>query len=85
MGLLEKGERTKLRLLLENNDANDVLHLFADLISKKWQEQSALGDTEFETIKLTAEKEYKCLGVKEFLSLMEQECFEDQPKLEPEN
>ena len=39
---------------------------------RQWENQSSIGETEFETARRTFEKEYKKQGVREFLKFLEE-------------
>lgn len=43
---------------------------FKDQILDKWRKQTGIGDSDFETIRLTMEREYKIKGLEEFFDTL---------------
>ncbi len=56
----------------------DAVKLYKDQVIEKWRKQNVIGDTEFDTLKKSFEREYKIMGLEDFFSEIEQELYDDE-------
>lgn len=56
------------------HDGYELMLKLANYTLDEWQKQNVIGTTEFETLKLTFNKEFKTQALKEFLELLEKEA-----------
>ncbi len=54
---------------------------FKDMILDKWRKQNTVGDSEFETVKLAMEKQFKIQGLEEFFTALYEMAYNDDAKL----
>jgi hypothetical protein len=71
--MINKGQASLLRQLLLH-DGFQVLLDMAEKTIDKWDNENVIGNTDFETLKLTFSKEYKKQGLRDFLDLVEREA-----------
>lgn len=69
--------KAQLRDTYEYKNFNAVIE-FKDRVIDKWRQQNVIGDTDFETLKLTFEKEYKIKGLEEFFEALYGEIYGDE-------
>lgn len=72
---MNKLQREQIKSLLKDPRWEAVLKASADKIDQ-WLGQNVIGDTSYETLKLTFEKEFKVQGLKEFLNFLEEEALQ---------
>lgn len=71
--LLDQTQRLKLRNIMESPDFA-VVFQFLDAYKAILEKANTLGDTEFETVKLSAQREYQMILIDEIKRLMQEEA-----------
>ena len=71
--LLDKQRRIQLRTLYDDPKFQVVID-FLDVYRAVLSQASALGETEFETLKLTFQKEYQIILIDEIKRLLQEEA-----------
>lgn len=73
---MELQKKQSLRDAYEYRNFQAVLD-YKDLVLNKWRDQSCIGETEFQTMRLTFEREYKIRGLEEFFETIYGEIYGD--------
>lgn len=68
-------DKQKLRDSYEYKNFQAIID-FKDLLIDKWRKQNGIGDTEFDTVRLAFEKEYKIKGLEEFFETLYKEIYD---------
>jgi len=67
---MQELNRKQLIKILHSNEFEALIGLYSETIDK-WNEQSVVGNNEFETLKLLFMKEGKKAGLREFFNILE--------------
>ena len=62
--------KKELIKLLHSNEFDSLIKLYSETL-EKWNEQSCIGDDEFQTLKLLFIREGKKEGLREFFNILE--------------
>lgn len=74
--MIDRALKKNLRDVYEYKNFQALLD-FVEVMIKRWDQSNVIGDTEFETIKLTMIREFKKNGLKEFFEEIEKEISND--------
>lgn len=78
--MMEPYAKVNLRNAYENKDFQAVIE-FKEVVLDQWRKQNAIGETEFETLRATFEKEFKIQGLEEFFDALYKEIYDVDEKV----
>lgn len=74
-------QRQAMQAAYEHKDFAEILK-FGDEILSIWEKQNCIGETEFDTLRLTFEKEFKVKGLVEFFHTLYRIVNDQEAKVE---
>ena len=74
-------QRQAMQAAYEHKDFKEILK-FGDSMLELWERQNCIGDSEFDTLRLTFEKEFKVKGLTEFFHTLYRIIYDQDSKVE---
>jgi hypothetical protein len=71
---MNKIDKDTIKSLLKDSKWESILRASAEL-TDKWLNSNVIGESQYETLKLTFSKEFKVQGVRDFLNFLEEEAL----------